>query len=111
MTLIACPECDKPVSDYAKSCPNCGFPVSEEIKQTVAELTGGADSVKTARGQAAAHKLAIWANKYHDHERGDHPAKGGDRDSFLERHKNVVIFLVVIIVVGLQVVLIFSVFS
>jgi hypothetical protein len=98
------------VSDYAKSCPNCGFPVAEEIKQTVAELTGTTDSVKTARGQAAAHKLAVWANKYHDHPRGERLSREDGGDSFLERHKNVVIFLVVIIIVALQLVLIFSVF-
>ena len=26
--LIRCPECDREVSDIAKSCPHCGFPIS-----------------------------------------------------------------------------------
>ena len=29
MALINCPECNKEVSDIAKTCPNCGFPISE----------------------------------------------------------------------------------
>ncbi len=27
MSLISCPECQKQVSDKAKSCPNCGYPI------------------------------------------------------------------------------------
>jgi hypothetical protein len=108
VTLISCPECDKPVSDYAKACPNCGFPVAEEIKQTVAEITGTTDSPKTARGQAAAHKLAIWANKYHDHHRGERLTKEEGGESFLARHKNWVIVVVVAVILALQLVLLFS---
>lgn len=26
MALIPCPECNKEISDKAKSCPNCGYP-------------------------------------------------------------------------------------
>lgn len=33
MALINCPECNKQVSDKAKSCPNCGFPISEYISK------------------------------------------------------------------------------
>ena len=29
MSLINCPECNKQISDKAKSCPHCGFPVEE----------------------------------------------------------------------------------
>ena len=32
--LIKCPECDKEVSDVAKSCPHCGFPI-ENIENVV----------------------------------------------------------------------------
>ncbi len=28
MALIACPECNKQVSDQAPACPHCGFPIS-----------------------------------------------------------------------------------
>lgn len=31
MALINCPECNKEISDKAKSCPNCGFPIQEQI--------------------------------------------------------------------------------
>lgn len=30
MSLIKCPECDKEISDKAKSCPHCGFPINIE---------------------------------------------------------------------------------
>ena len=29
MALINCPECNKEISDKAKSCPNCGLPLRE----------------------------------------------------------------------------------
>lgn len=29
--LIACPECERKVSDRAKACPDCGFPVHEHV--------------------------------------------------------------------------------
>ena len=32
MALINCPECDKQISDKAKTCPNCGFPIEEMNK-------------------------------------------------------------------------------
>lgn len=35
MALISCPECEKEVSDKAKSCPNCGFPFKEAYVQKV----------------------------------------------------------------------------
>ena len=28
MAQIKCPECNKEISDKAKSCPNCGCPIS-----------------------------------------------------------------------------------
>lgn len=30
MALINCPECNKEISDKAKSCPNCGVPISTD---------------------------------------------------------------------------------
>lgn len=32
MALINCPECEKQVSDKAKTCPNCGFPIENVDK-------------------------------------------------------------------------------
>ena len=31
MALIKCPECQKEISEKAKSCPNCGFPINTSI--------------------------------------------------------------------------------
>lgn len=31
--LIGCPECEKKVSDRAKSCPDCGFPIAEHVAE------------------------------------------------------------------------------
>lgn len=31
--LIACPECERKVSDRAKACPDCGFPVAEHFAE------------------------------------------------------------------------------
>jgi len=31
MALINCPECNKEISDKARSCPNCGYPISSKI--------------------------------------------------------------------------------
>lgn len=33
MSLIACPECKKKVSDKAKSCPNCGYSIEKNIEE------------------------------------------------------------------------------
>ena len=35
MTLIRCPDCDKEVSDQARSCPNCGHPIAKQRPQRV----------------------------------------------------------------------------
>jgi RNA polymerase subunit RPABC4/transcription elongation factor Spt4 len=41
MALIACPECEKKISDSAHVCPNCGYPLTPErvleIKKTERE--------------------------------------------------------------------------
>lgn len=31
--LIACPECERQVSDRAKACPECGFPIQEHVAE------------------------------------------------------------------------------
>ncbi len=33
MAIIKCPECNRDISDKAKTCPNCGFPISEQIEE------------------------------------------------------------------------------
>jgi hypothetical protein len=33
MPLVRCPECGKPVSEFAKSCPDCGFPIREFMEE------------------------------------------------------------------------------
>ena len=35
MALIACPECNRQVSDQAPSCINCGFPLPKKVEPTV----------------------------------------------------------------------------
>jgi hypothetical protein len=39
MPLIACPECQKPVSTEAHSCPNCGYPVADKLARPPAAAT------------------------------------------------------------------------
>lgn len=34
MALIKCPECQKEISDVAKSCPNCGYSLISKKKKT-----------------------------------------------------------------------------
>ena len=34
MALIACPECEKTISDKAIACPNCGYPVRKRQQET-----------------------------------------------------------------------------
>lgn len=38
MTLIACPECGKEISDKVQACPHCGFPLAAEGKINITEL-------------------------------------------------------------------------
>ena len=35
MALINCPECNKEISDKAKSCPNCGCPININTKYKI----------------------------------------------------------------------------
>lgn len=35
--LIACPDCERKVSDRAKACPDCGLPVAEWVAERAAE--------------------------------------------------------------------------
>lgn len=39
MALIKCPECEKEISDRAKSCPNCGCPINNENDDIIKENT------------------------------------------------------------------------
>jgi len=67
VALIPCPECDKQVSDRARSCPHCGFPVAEEIGRLLAEVTG-IESVRSVRQRLAANKLRSWGERYTESE-------------------------------------------
>jgi len=35
MSLIACPECKKRISEKAESCPKCGIPLDDETRQRI----------------------------------------------------------------------------
>jgi hypothetical protein len=43
MSLIKCPECNKEISDKAKSCPNCGCPININAKYQII-ITGYHDT-------------------------------------------------------------------
>lgn len=47
MSLINCPECNKEISDKAKSCPHCGFPINTNSKYKVI-ITGYHDTDTSA---------------------------------------------------------------
>lgn len=38
MSIIKCPECDKEVSDTAKTCPNCGYQLVDKVAKTLDTL-------------------------------------------------------------------------
>lgn len=38
MALIKCPECNKEISDKAKSCINCGYPLEEFQEENTFEI-------------------------------------------------------------------------
>ncbi len=46
MSLIHCPECQKEISEQAKSCPNCGYPIP--VKKTKYELECERQSIRNA---------------------------------------------------------------
>ncbi|MCF6175496.1 MAG: zinc-ribbon domain-containing protein [Victivallaceae bacterium] len=46
MSLIDCPECQKEISEQAKSCPNCGYPIP--VKKTKYELECERQSTRNA---------------------------------------------------------------
>ena len=54
--LIACPECERKVSDRAKACPDCGFPVSEHVAEAKAGLQRG-DVLRAINGE-----VRLWVN-------------------------------------------------
>lgn len=43
MSLIKCPECNKEISDKAKTCPNCGYPINSNTKYKII-ITGYHDT-------------------------------------------------------------------
>lgn len=47
LVLIKCPECNKEISDKAKTCPNCGCPININIKYQVI-ITGYHDTDTSA---------------------------------------------------------------
>lgn len=47
MALINCPECNKEISDKAKSCPNCGCPININAKYKIV-ITGCHDTDTSA---------------------------------------------------------------
>lgn len=51
MALIACPECQKPVSTEAKSCPVCGYPIAEKL---------GAQAAQTRTSELLAEVRPSW---------------------------------------------------
>lgn len=52
MPLIACPDCQKEVSDAAASCPNCGHPIGSPTDRSRSERTLTTQATgKTAKGQ------------------------------------------------------------
>ena len=54
MALIACPECDKEVSDKAPTCPNCGVPLAVPVDALV--------HVTQKRGKATRFKCQIYVD-------------------------------------------------
>jgi hypothetical protein len=100
MALIACPECEKEVSDLARACPHCGFPVSEEIGRALAEVTGF-DRIKSGRQQLAAHKLQSWSETYSE----EPSRRGAEADlerGFFGRHRRAILVGVMVVIVLLQ---------
>ena len=72
MAMISCPECNKDISDKAKSCPHCGSPVTKAVAVIACSecgkevpgkakscphcgnpISGGADEAKAAAARAA----------------------------------------------------------
>lgn len=100
MTLIPCPECDRPVSDMASSCPNCGFPVVAGIRHAVDQITDD-EKTKSARQQHAAAKLQSWGDRYKTSRQVDPLTSQGD--TFLDRHWKGLLFVIVTIILIFQV--------
>ncbi len=50
MSLIPCPECQKPVSEAASACPACGFTLSPDVIATQKERKRKSDRDGTAFG-------------------------------------------------------------
>jgi hypothetical protein len=105
MALIPCPECDQQVSDRAVWCPHCGFPVASEIDHILADVSGVRRS-RSARQKAAGAKLQTWAQGYAagEEERAPSPVPPPIEklDSFVDRHRRLILATIIAIVVILQ---------
>ena len=109
MALIPCPECDKQVSDRARSCPHCGFPVAEEIGRALAEVTGF-DSVRSVRQRLAASKLRSWGERYTESEsKTRHIDALRTGDGFGRRQQKMVVVAIAVVFVIVQLAILFGV--
>ncbi len=54
MALIACPECNKQISNSATSCPHCGFPLQSDVNQTIS--TSNASNSQTCPQKTDSHR-------------------------------------------------------
>lgn len=57
MPLIACPECQKPVSTEAHACPGCGYPVAEKLGR---QSAAGAATPESQSGELLAEIRPSW---------------------------------------------------
>ncbi|WP_419812339.1 hypothetical protein [Bacterioplanoides sp.] len=66
MSLIACPECNKDISDKAACCINCGYPIAEEAQQQKAplETSDYFDSTKKISNNKHTGKQAWYLTKW-----------------------------------------------
>ena len=109
MTLIPCPECDKQVSDRARSCPHCGFPVAEEIGRALAEVTGF-ESVRSVRQRLAANKLQSWGERYTESEgKTRHSDALESQRGFGPRQRKMMIVAIAVVFVIAQLAILFGV--
>lgn len=77
--LIACPECERKVSDRAKACPDCGFPVAEHVAETKAKQDAIAErETRVVDGETDC--VACEARGFRTFEFADDD--GGTRDGF-----------------------------
>ncbi len=111
MALIPCPECDKKVSDRARSCPQCGFPVAEEIGRALAEVTG-IESVRSVRQRLAANKLRTWGERYTESEsQTRHTDALASGAGFGPRQQKFLVVAIAVVFVIVQLAVLFSILN